>query len=879
MSPALSFHVNKGERVCLAVKPYGDPGPFIDGGSIDELEVQIEAKNFFPKNDGAINIRGFDYVYKKRRDESDRVVLENISASSMPNREPPPSPLDLSADDLIVLSPRNHIVIPTGTSDTVTMGGTLDTALNISDLATVKPMTRNPDIDISRENLLTAFNQKETNTAFINTNNTDKTIDVGGGEAIKDNPEFGSVWFSANKDIGGATSVCNAGACEFKQGVRIFFTLDYSGTADGFTLALINAAHNTTASTGGDLAMGELLGYGGDSRKIVIPAGSTVSAENFLDSTGAGLQPPKMALEFDTFTNRDSLKYCQGTTQVNSSRNDPFDHNRDAVQYVFWGFNSLTMSCRDYWLSGTKVVDHGSYDDNRHDSGELDQPWTYTTSGAVRSTPAVADDGTIYVGSDDGRLYAINPDGSLKWKSADIGPVKSSPAIGLNGVVYVGTNNYMIYAFEKDSGSQASLPFTALGAFESSPVIGAGGKVYVGSDDGIFYGLTPDLQKEWEFQTPPPISYGRPAIGPTGIIYVTSRADVNSRVYALNPAQRELDPTGVDFPRTNEWAYDVGSGCHYMPGVDPTTGTIYSDHSNAKIVAIKPGGAQDWVFDLGSDIDSTPVVGSDGTVYVGADNGHLYAINPQDRKNGEIFPVSGREWVFQDPADTLRTIPAIAPDGTILVVSYDDTLYAVNPDGTKKWTFPIPVDGSEPTSSPTVGNEGVVYVGSSDSKLYAINNFAEPRNFKDIVVSSVNDGGNIKVAGQPVTVDSELNWLNGDSSGTNPKGPWGVRMEVMRSLTPNANSKYEYTLHAWIRQCDSADCGNIFGTFYEDTRIEYAVTPDLDQTIELSPTEHADFTRFLFGFTGATGAGTWQSAGIADLKLSFIRANDPIASD
>ena len=145
------------------------------------------------------------------------------------------------------------------------------------------------------------------------------------------------------------------------------------------------------------------------------------------------------------------------------------------------------------------------------------------------------------------------------------------------------------------------------------------------------------------------------------------------------------------------------------------------------------------------------------------------------------------------------------------------------------------------------------------------------------MVTSVNDGSNIKVAGEIVTVDSELDWLNGDSS--TPKGPWAVRLEVMRSLTQNADSKYEYTLNFWIRQCDSVACDNILGTFYEDTRIEYAATPHLAQTIELDSTQHTDFTRFLFGFTGATGSGTYQSAVIADLKLSFIRANDPIAGD
>jgi outer membrane protein assembly factor BamB len=35
--------------------------------------------------------------------------------------------------------------------------------------------------------------------------------------------------------------------------------------------------------------------------------------------------------------------------------------------------------------------------------------------GAVYSSPAVGSDGTVYVGSQDYYLYAINPGGTLKW--------------------------------------------------------------------------------------------------------------------------------------------------------------------------------------------------------------------------------------------------------------------------------------------------------------------------------------------------------------------------------------------------------------------------------------------------------------------------------
>ena len=61
--------------------------------------------------------------------------------------------------------------------------------------------------------------------------------------------------------------------------------------------------------------------------------------------------------------------------------------------------------------------------------------WEYATGRWNRSSPAIGADGTIYVGSDDDNLYALNPaDGSLKWKyatgSLDLIPLRPSARTG-----------------------------------------------------------------------------------------------------------------------------------------------------------------------------------------------------------------------------------------------------------------------------------------------------------------------------------------------------------------------------------------------------------------------------------------------------------------
>jgi outer membrane protein assembly factor BamB len=564
--------------------------------------------------------------------------------------------------------------------------------------------------------------------------------------------------------------------------------------------------------------------------------------------------------------------YCANNTTVNqNTRNDPLTNNRDAVQYVFWGFDSLAIPCREDNPNGSMT-----YDDNRHNPGEGEENWTFPTSGAVRSTPAVADDGTIYVGSDDGHLYAVNPDGTQKWRfpaSGSIGQVQSSPIIAADGTIYVGSNDGNLYAINPDGTTKWTFP--TFNAVRSSPNIGSDDTVYVGSDDGRVYAINPlNGAMIWAFNTTGAISPGRPAIDPNrnDTIYV---ANSLARLYALNPADRERHFNLGDrpFPTANEWTSNLGNNSDYAPGIDntggPYDGTVYTDASGGFLRALNPDGTTKWAANIGSDIDSTPVVGQDGTIYFGTDapGRALYAVNPV---NGNVL------WQFTTGGEVDNTA-AIAPDGTILFVSNDGNLYAVRPNGTEKWRFALPVNPGWPNSSPAVGPDGAVYVGSSsDNNLYSINQTADPQNIKDKLVTSVRDGSDVRVGGEIVTVDSEDNWLQGSTS----RGPWAIRLEVMRGLTANANGNYDYVLHSWVRQCNELDCNDVLGTFFEDTRIEYNPIADrtvhLEQAFELPEEVHVDFNQFLFGFTTAVEAGDTQTALIQNFRLSFIRFNDVV---
>jgi len=54
--------------------------------------------------------------------------------------------------------------------------------------------------------------------------------------------------------------------------------------------------------------------------------------------------------------------------------------------------------------------------------------------------------GAILFGSQDDRLYCLEPDGKLRWSVELGGDVDSSPILAADGTIYVGTDDKKLYA-------------------------------------------------------------------------------------------------------------------------------------------------------------------------------------------------------------------------------------------------------------------------------------------------------------------------------------------------------------------------------------------------------------------------------------------------
>ena len=224
----------------------------------------------------------------------------------------------------------------------------------------------------------------------------------------------------------------------------------------------------------------------------------------------------------------------------------------------------------------------------------------------VDGGPTIGLDGTIYFGGD--AVYAVNPNGDLRWRFATGGHVSSAPAVTPDGTVVVGSLDNNVYAINKDGTKRWD--FRARGDVESSPAIEEDGTIYFGSDDNKLYAISPLGQIVWAFTTGDDIR-AAPAVGRDGTVYVGS---FDGLFYAVH---RDGTPA---------WTFRTGDRIYSSALVD-AAGAILFGSEDDRLYCLEPDGKLRWSVELGGDVDSSPILASDGTVYVGSDDKKLYALH------------------------------------------------------------------------------------------------------------------------------------------------------------------------------------------------------------------------------------------------------------
>ena len=283
--------------------------------------------------------------------------------------------------------------------------------------------------------------------------------------------------------------------------------------------------------------------------------------------------------------------------------------------------------------------------------------------------------------------------------------------------------------------STGQLPQVPRGDYydDQSPAIAEDGTIYAPGSTGL-YAVHPDGTQKWFYRSPyqsPHFPLHHALIDDNGDIWFDTTAEVDRLIggaMQLSPDGHER-PNAVSRDRVSQLgeAFDgevfVGMGGSIVPinisgkGADLKAhiagygfsfahdGTMYAVQAHS-LVAYAPNYNLLWTANV--DAGGEPALAGDGTIYTGG-LGALFATNPDGTK----------KWSFPLPGHLVAS-PAIANDGTVYFGSDEGNLYALSPDGKIKWKFST---GDKILSTPAIAKNGTIYLGSTDKNLYALTAF------------------------------------------------------------------------------------------------------------------------------------------------------------
>ena len=299
------------------------------------------------------------------------------------------------------------------------------------------------------------------------------------------------------------------------------------------------------------------------------------------------------------------------------------------------------------------------------------QLYRVSLGGRSLASPAVAG-GLAYVPTDDGRLLALDlRDGKVRWsavigsptnlRQVDNWDVYQSSAVVADGVVYVGSADGRIYAVSAVDG-KVKWRFQTGHVVRATPAV-AEGRVFCGSFDGKVYALDAATGKElWEVNTKTPgvpwnSVQGSCAVS-DGLVYVGSRS---SFFYGIDAATGQI-----------RWQHSHdGSWVPSSPAV--RDGIAYVGQSDgSKVTAVDSKGRVLWVFNAPNETFASPALAGDILYVAGNNNYNMNAkgsLSALDSKTGKAL------WTLELPGSAWAS-PVVAGD-TVYVGCADGKLYAV----------------------------------------------------------------------------------------------------------------------------------------------------------------------------------------------------------
>jgi len=331
----------------------------------------------------------------------------------------------------------------------------------------------------------------------------------------------------------------------------------------------------------------------------------------------------------------------------------------------------------------------------------LELVWRFKTRGAVKSSPVVGD-GRVFVGSDDGCVYAIDfVRGAKVWAYETKGGVEAAPLL-LDGTVYVGSTDGFLYALDAATGRlkwKYETGSQILGAANWTRPAGRRRRLDVASSDG-FWILVGSYDsrlhcvdsrtgaKVWTCETASYIN-GAPAVadgaavfgGCDAVLHVVSLADgkvlkaIDAGAYvAASPALADGRAYVGNYEgrflcadvNTGEvlWTFEKENAAFYSSPAVSGSAVVVGARDRRLHCFERATGAERWALRMRGDVDSSPAVCGDKVV-VGSNGGWVVVVRMSD---------GAAVWSFEI-GEAVSSSPAVA-GGRIVIGSEDGAVYA-----------------------------------------------------------------------------------------------------------------------------------------------------------------------------------------------------------
>lgn len=372
------------------------------------------------------------------------------------------------------------------------------------------------------------------------------------------------------------------------------------------------------------------------------------------------------------------------------------------------------------WLGGVLYFGSDDGNIYAVDAATGRQNWKYSTGGPVPATPAVSG-GLVYCPSYDGKFYAIEAQsGNLRWKTATAGERRfeakglhgmqpksqtfadpydiflSSPVVA-EGTVYFGSGDGNLYALDAVSGA-VRWKFQTGDVVHASPAY-ANGTLYFGSWDSYFYAVDAATGKEkWRFHGGEDrfihnqVGFQSSPVVAGGVVYTGCR---DSNVYALDAA------TGQEKWRFN----NAGSWVISSPVVAGGKVLFATSDSSLFHALDAATGKPVYKQDTKAFVFSSPAVAGD-VVYLGVLNGTLEA---RDLNTGDLL------WDFRTEASRQNKGWVLTADR-----KFNTAMLYLSGWREKALLVPEREFGVGSIASSPLIVGGVVYACSTDGYLYAL---------------------------------------------------------------------------------------------------------------------------------------------------------------